>query len=66
MINFWNKLTTHLAGTEHQALYRQKLEKVDQSFEILKETTIYSEIVFIRYLHEIGTVELVKSAVTNM
>ena len=39
MINFWNKLTTHLAGTEHQALYRQKLEKVDQSFEILKETT---------------------------
>lgn len=39
MINFWNKLTTHLAGTEHQALYRQKLEKVDQSFEDLKETT---------------------------
>ena len=39
MINFWNKLTTHLAGTEHQSLYRQKLEKVDQSFEHLKETT---------------------------
>lgn len=39
MINFWNKLTTHLAGTEQQALYRQKLEMVDQSFESLKETT---------------------------
>ena len=39
MINFWNKLTTHLAGTEQQTLYRQKLEKVDQSFESLKETT---------------------------
>ena len=39
MINFWNKLATHLAGTEHQALYQQKLEMVNQSFETLKQTT---------------------------